>query len=88
MSQKQLAVLMNCQASVIQQYENGQAIPDHNIILKSVSKTGRLVIIDPSNPVCSISTEIISIVQDQLFDKLKSKIIRINYFTIFPFIKT
>tara|TARA_Y100000992_G_scaffold295538_2_gene256580 strand:- start:52 stop:411 length:360 start_codon:yes stop_codon:yes gene_type:complete len=34
MSQKQLAVLMNCQSSVIQQYENGQAIPNNNFICK------------------------------------------------------
>ena len=34
MSQKQLAVLMNCQASVIQQYENGQAIPKNDFICK------------------------------------------------------
>lgn len=34
MSQKQLAVLMNCQASVIQHYENGQAIPKNDFICK------------------------------------------------------
>lgn len=34
MSQKQLAVMMNCQASLIQQYEIGQAIPQNNFICK------------------------------------------------------
>ena len=41
MSQKQLAVMMNCQASLIQQYEIGQAIPQNNFIcqLERVLKT-------------------------------------------------
>ena len=34
LSQKQLAVMMNCQASLIQQYEIGQAIPQNNFICK------------------------------------------------------
>lgn len=32
--QKDLATKVNVQPAVIQKYENGQAIPDHNIILK------------------------------------------------------
>lgn len=52
---------------------------DYNLIVRSVSKTRRLVIVDPSTPVCSVSAEIISVVQDKLFDKLKSRILRINY---------
>ena len=34
MSQKQLAILMNCQSSLIKQYENGKAIPNNNFICK------------------------------------------------------
>ncbi len=51
---------------------------DTDIILSSVKKTGRLVIADPDNPICSLGDHISSLVYGNLFGSLKSPIERVN----------
>lgn len=51
---------------------------DYSIILKSVKKTNRLIIIEESWPFCSISSEITYIVQHLNFDYLDAPIKRIT----------
>ena len=45
---------------------------DKEIILKSVEKTGRLVVVDPAHKVCSAASEIISVVTEQGFWNLQA----------------
>ena len=45
---------------------------DKEIILNSVEKTGRLVVVDPAHKVCSAASEIISIVSEQGFWNLQA----------------
>jgi len=47
-------------------------------IIKSVKKTGRLVIADPAWPICSVASEISSVISEKLFGQLKCAPIRIN----------
>ena len=51
---------------------------DHNLILKSVKKTNRLVILEESWPFGNISTEITYQVQNKIFDYLDAPIEKIN----------
>jgi len=51
---------------------------DYNMILESVKKTNRLVILEESWPFGNISTEITYQVQSQIFDYLDAPIIKIN----------
>lgn len=51
---------------------------DENLILSSVSKTGRLIVIDGGWKSFGLASEIISIVTERVFDKLKSPPIRIT----------
>jgi pyruvate dehydrogenase E1 component beta subunit len=51
---------------------------DHNIILESVKKTNRLVILEEAWPFGSVSSEITFMVQDQAFDYLDAPIKRIT----------
>jgi len=44
---------------------------DWNLIFESVSKTGKVVVLDTGHKTCSISAEIITRVVENLFDKLK-----------------
>ncbi|SVC47179.1 uncharacterized protein METZ01_LOCUS300033, partial [marine metagenome] len=47
---------------------------DENIIFDSVEKTGRLLIIDESNPICSFGSWIASLVSQEVFSSLKAPI--------------
>lgn len=51
---------------------------DTDLILSSVKKTGRLVIADPDNPICSLGDHISSLVYGSLFGSLKTSIQKIN----------
>lgn len=52
---------------------------DEDLILDSVSKTGRLIIADPDWPVCSCSEHIANLVYQRLFNKLTCPIKLINF---------
>lgn len=43
---------------------------DEAAILKSVTKTHRLVVVDEDNPRCSLATDVVALVADQAFDYL------------------
>ena len=45
---------------------------DEEIVYDSVEKTGRLLVIDESNPVCSFGSWITSMVSDEVFSSLKA----------------
>ena len=47
---------------------------DEDTIYESVEKTGRLVIVDESHPRCSIASDVSSLVAQNCFSSLKSKI--------------
>jgi acetoin:2,6-dichlorophenolindophenol oxidoreductase subunit beta len=51
---------------------------DSEAILKSVARTGRLVIVDPAHTTCSAASEISAIVAEQAFDSLKAPIVRVT----------
>lgn len=51
---------------------------DKEAILKSVSKTGRLVVAEPAHRTCGAAAEISSIVSEEVFDSLKAPIIRVT----------
>jgi pyruvate dehydrogenase E1 component beta subunit len=51
---------------------------DADTILKSVAKTGRLVICDPANRICSAASEIAAIVVEEAFGALKGPILRVT----------
>ena len=51
---------------------------DMDTIIKSVKKTGRLVIADPAWPICSVASEISSVISEKLFGQLKCAPIKIN----------
>jgi pyruvate dehydrogenase E1 component beta subunit len=51
---------------------------DHEIILNSVAKTGRLVIADPAARTCGSAGEIAAIVAEDGFDSLKRPILRVT----------
>ena len=50
---------------------------DKKSILKSVAKTGRLVVMDESNKSCGVASEISAIVCEEAFDSLKAPIKRL-----------
>ncbi len=50
---------------------------DKGTILESVSKTGRLVIVDPAHKVCSAASEIASIVSEEGFWDLQAPIMKV-----------
>ena len=50
---------------------------DKDTILKSVEKTGRLVIVDPAHKVCSAASEIASIVAEEGFWSLQAPIMKV-----------
>ena len=45
---------------------------DEEIVYDSVEKTGRLLVVDESNPVCSFGSWIASMVSDEVFSSLKA----------------
>ncbi|MEN3974130.1 alpha-ketoacid dehydrogenase subunit beta [Emcibacter sp. SYSU 3D8] len=51
---------------------------DSNTILESVRKTGRLVVVDEANPMCSVASEISSIVASEAFDHLDAPIKKVT----------
>lgn len=50
---------------------------DRELILSSVKKTGRLIIVDPANSTCSAASEIAAVVAQEGFWDLKAPIIRL-----------
>ena len=51
---------------------------DEDIILESVSKTNKVVIVDEDTPMCSMASEISSIIADKGFDYLDAPIKKVN----------
>lgn len=51
---------------------------DKESILKSVAKTGRIVVVEPAHRTCGAAGEISAIVAEEVFDSLKAPIIRIT----------
>jgi pyruvate dehydrogenase E1 component beta subunit len=51
---------------------------DEDTILESVTKTGRLVVVDEANPRCSVASEIAAFVADKAFPALKAPIRRVT----------
>ena len=51
---------------------------DEESILESVEKTGRLVIVDESTPMCNMATHIAAVVADKAFSHLKAPIRRVT----------
>jgi pyruvate dehydrogenase E1 component beta subunit len=51
---------------------------DSDAIVKSVAKTGRLVVVDPANRTCSAASEIAAIVVEEAFDALKAPVLRVT----------
>ena len=51
---------------------------DTDAILRSVAKTGRLVIADPAHRTCGAAAEISAIVCEEIFDSLKAPIVRVT----------
>jgi len=51
---------------------------DAETVLASVGKTGRLVVVDESNPRCSIASEVAATVAEDGFDLLKAPIARVT----------
>jgi pyruvate/2-oxoglutarate/acetoin dehydrogenase E1 component len=51
---------------------------DRESILKSVRKTGRLVVVDEANPICSLASEISSIVAEHAFEALDAPIKKVT----------
>ena len=51
---------------------------DEDLILSSVKKTGKVIVIDESNPKCSLASEIVSIISEKSFHDLKEPIIKIT----------
>lgn len=51
---------------------------DRDLVKKSVSKTGKVIIIDDSNKTCGIASEISAYIGEELYDYLKAPIRRIS----------
>ncbi len=51
---------------------------DEDAVLKSVEKTGRLVVADECPPRCSVASEVISVVAEKGMDLLKAPPRRVN----------
>lgn len=51
---------------------------DEEMILESLSLTGRLVVVDESNPVCSIASEIAAIAAEKGFASLHAPVVRVT----------
>lgn len=50
---------------------------DKQAILKSVAKTGRLVVVEPAHRTCGAAGEIAALVAEEVFDSLKAPIVRL-----------
>jgi pyruvate dehydrogenase E1 component beta subunit len=51
---------------------------DQETILKSVSKTGRLVVVDPAPRTCSVAAEVAAIAAESAFGYLKAPVVRLT----------
>jgi len=51
---------------------------DEDSILDSVEKTGRLVVVDESNPYCSLASEIASLAVCEAFDYLQAPVVKVT----------
>lgn len=51
---------------------------DEETVLESLSLTGRLVVVDESNPVCSIASEVAAIAAEKGFRSLKAPVARVT----------
>jgi pyruvate dehydrogenase E1 component beta subunit len=51
---------------------------DRDAILRSVTKTGRLVVAEPAHRTCGAAAEISALVAEEVFDSLKSQIVRVT----------
>lgn len=51
---------------------------DEELILESLSLTGRLVVVDESNPICSIASEIAAIAAEKGFGSLRAPVVRVT----------
>ena len=51
---------------------------DTEVILESVTNTGRLVVVDEANPLCSTASEVISIVAENALDALKAPPVKVT----------
>ncbi len=51
---------------------------DEDSILDSVEKTGRLVVVDESNPICSMASEIASLAVCEAYDYLKAPVVKVT----------
>ncbi len=51
---------------------------DEELILESLSLTGRLIVVDESNPVCSIASEIAAIAAEKGFSSLRGPVVRVT----------
>ena len=48
------------------------------LIFESVRKTGKVIVVDESNPKCSLASEITSLIAEKCFDDLKAAVIKIT----------
>ena len=51
---------------------------DRDTVLESVRKTGRLVVVDEANPICSLASEISSIAAEHAFESLDAPIRKVT----------
>ena len=51
---------------------------DEELIFESVRKTGKVIVVDESNPKCSLASEITSLISEKCFDDLKAAVIKIT----------
>ena len=51
---------------------------DAEAVIRSVQKTGRLVVADPAHRTCSAAAEISSIVAEEAFESLRAPIVRVT----------
>ena len=53
-------------------------ITNYRYIFESVRKTGKVIVVDESNPKCSLASEITSLIAEKCFDDLKAAVIKIT----------
>lgn len=51
---------------------------DRQTVIESVTKTGRLVVVDPAPGTCSVASEIAATVAESVFEQLKAPILRLT----------
>ena len=63
---------------IVKQLRDTDKLPS-DLIIKSVAKTGRLIVADPGHKTNGLSAEICAIVSENIQDKLRSNIVRIAF---------